>query len=287
VLILFGACAYQNERLIKLEQTYLSTKQDPQIAQNASIPLYEARKTMDKAAKAKDEEEMSHLIDIAEKQLEIAKVENDRKVAEQYAEELQKRRDSILLEAREREANESRMRANVAEFERDQAKEKVLASEEENQRLEQEKRKLSKHASHLESQLLELKTRETERGLEITLQDTLFEFGKADLKPGAARNLDKLALVLRENPNRNALIEGHTDSIGTDAYNNYLSKMRANRVKNYLVQKGISTSRITVKGYGESYPVASNTTDAGRQQNRRVDIVLIPEGKSTEDILRQ
>jgi outer membrane protein OmpA-like peptidoglycan-associated protein len=242
---------------------------------------------MDKAAKAKDEEEMSHLIDIAEKQLEIAKVENDRKVAEQYAEELQKRRDSILLEAREREANESRMRANVAEFERDQAKEKVLASEEENQRLEQEKRKLSKHASHLESQLLELKTRETERGLEITLQDTLFEFGKADLKPGAARNLDKLALVLRENPNRNALIEGHTDSIGTDAYNNYLSKMRANRVKNYLVQKGISTSRITVKGYGESYPVASNTTDAGRQQNRRVDIVLIPEGKSTEDILRQ
>ena len=137
-----------------------------------------------------------------------------------------------------------------------------------------------------EAELAELKAKKTERGLLITLEDVLFEFGKADLKAGSIRGLDRLVSLLKEYPERNLLIEGHTDNIGSDASNMVLSQRRADAVANALAGAGVDRARITARGLGEAYPVASNGTSAGRQQNRRVEIYILPEGQSGAQSVR-
>jgi OmpA-OmpF porin, OOP family len=102
----------------------------------------------------------------------------------------------------------------------------------------------------------------------------LFEYDKANLKPGAQQNLYRLVTFLNEHPDQTVVIEGHTDSKGSDTYNLDLSQRRAQAVQGFLLSNGIGGERIAVRGYGEAYPVASNDTMAGRQQNRRVEIVV-------------
>jgi outer membrane protein OmpA-like peptidoglycan-associated protein len=131
-----------------------------------------------------------------------------------------------------------------------------------------------------ERELRDLRARQTQRGLEVTLGDVLFETDKATLKPGAALTLDKLVDVLRQDPSEKVVIEGHTDSRGSAEYNRQLSDERANAVRDYLVAHGIAADRIAANGYGEAYPVASNDTAAGRQQNRRVEVVIMNRGGS-------
>lgn len=125
----------------------------------------------------------------------------------------------------------------------------------------------------------ELNAKQTDRGLTISLGDVLFDTGKSQLKPGGARELQKLVNFLQQNPQRNVSIEGYTDSQGSDEYNQSLSERRAEAVKNELTHMGIEEQRITSKGYGEGYPVADNNTSAGRQLNRRVEIVISEAGK--------
>jgi outer membrane protein OmpA-like peptidoglycan-associated protein len=108
----------------------------------------------------------------------------------------------------------------------------------------------------------------------------LFEFDKADLKPGAMQDLQRLVTVLKDHPERRVSIEGHTDNVGSNAYNRELSQARADSVRGFLIRNGIAPERIVAQGYGEEYPVAANDSDAGRLQNRRVEIVILPEGKS-------
>jgi len=116
--------------------------------------------------------------------------------------------------------------------------------------------------------------------------DVLFAFGKADLSAGAVRNLDKLTGFLEKHPNRNLLVEGHTDSIGSDEFNQVLSQKRADAVKEALVEKGISPDRILTRGYGKQFPVAGNDTESGRQLNRRVEVVILNEGVKPETAVR-
>ncbi len=123
-------------------------------------------------------------------------------------------------------------------------------------------------------ELAELKAKKTERGYVITLGDVLFDYNRASLKPGAQQDLYRLVTFLREHPEQNVLIEGHTDSTGLESYNLELSQLRAQVVQDFLIRNGISPERIIARGYGETYPVASNDTAAGRQQNRRVEIVF-------------
>ena len=129
-------------------------------------------------------------------------------------------------------------------------------------------------AQSAQQQLAELQAKQTERGMVLTLSDVLFDTAAATLKPGAASAIDRLAKYLEQNQESRVIIEGHTDSRGSEAYNEDLSQRRAQAVADELVTRGISSDRLEVIGRGEGFPVANNGTDAGRQQNRRVEIVF-------------
>jgi OmpA-OmpF porin, OOP family len=131
----------------------------------------------------------------------------------------------------------------------------------------------------MEEELRELRAQRTERGTVVTLSDVLFDVNRATINPGAQGDLLRLAEFLRENPNRRALIEGHTDGQGDAQYNLELSQSRADSVRSFLVMNGVSPDQIMARGYGETRPVASNDTDVGRQQNRRVEVVILDEGQ--------
>ena len=122
--------------------------------------------------------------------------------------------------------------------------------------------------------VVELQARETERGLLVTLGDVLFATGRAELLPVALPRMDKLAGFLNQFPEKQLLIEGYTDSVGSDAMNRELSMRRADAVKSALVQRGVNPSRMVAQGYGESFPVATNASPEGRAMNRRVEVVV-------------
>jgi outer membrane protein OmpA-like peptidoglycan-associated protein len=125
-----------------------------------------------------------------------------------------------------------------------------------------------------QAQLAQLKAKETERGIVVTLGSMLFATGKSELLPGALETINRLADYLNTNPGNTVLIEGHTDSTGSDTTNLRLSQDRANAVRMTLIGDGVSAQRITATGLGSSRPVAPNATAEGRQQNRRVEVVI-------------
>jgi OmpA-OmpF porin, OOP family len=137
-----------------------------------------------------------------------------------------------------------------------------------------------RHIQVLETELAELRADRTERGLVVTLSDDiLFDVDQAELKPGGMQQLARVAEFLREHPDRKVLIEGHTDSTAPDTYNLALSQRRANAVEDFLITQGVEPTRISAIGYGEQLPIATNDTAAGRQANRRVEIVVLDAGE--------
>ena len=133
----------------------------------------------------------------------------------------------------------------------------------------------------LETELAELQAQRTERGLVVTLSDDiLFDVDQAELKPGGQQQLARVADFLRNHPDRGVVVEGHTDSTASDTYNLALSQRRANAVEDFLITQGVEPTRISARGYGEQLPIATNDTAAGRQQNRRVELVVLDSGQA-------
>lgn len=137
-------------------------------------------------------------------------------------------------------------------------------------------RKMDKQAKEISDTLPGAEVERVGEGIKVTLKENMVNFGfdSSNLTSSAKTNLDKLAQVLKNNPDTNINIYGYTDSKGSDSYNLSLSERRANAVKSYLVSKGISSSRIFAMGRGENDPVASNDTEAGRAENRRVEFAI-------------
>lgn len=198
-------------------------------------------------------------------QAQIREAELARQQAEKRAQEAEIARQQAAKRAEELELAKQQAEARTREAE--QARQKAQAS--------------AKRISELENTLAEYKARQTERGLELTLSGVLFEFDKALLKPGALRGLSPLVAFLKENPERKIVLEGHTDSVGSESYNIDLSRQRAEAVREFLVQNGVEAKNISARGLGEAYPVASNNTEAGRLQNRRVEIIISNEAART------
>jgi len=129
---------------------------------------------------------------------------------------------------------------------------------------------------------LVLETRDTARGLVVNMSDVLFDTAKYTLRPVAREKLAKLSGIVLAYPTLNLEVEGHTDSVGTEEYNMQLSEMRANAVRDYLIHEGINSSSVAARGFGEDQAVATNDTAAGRQENRRVELVVSGEVIGTQ-----
>jgi len=132
----------------------------------------------------------------------------------------------------------------------------------------------ARQAAELQRQIDLLQARPTDRGLVLTLGDVLFVSGRSELRAGSSDHLNKLVSFLNRYPERSAVIEGYTDSIGTEAYNQGLSQRRAESVRSYLIAQGVASARLEASGKGESNPVADNASSDGRQQNRRVEVII-------------
>lgn len=165
-------------------------------------------------------------------------------------------------------------KAKAAEVEAQAELDRARAKEMEDQMAAERARAIA-----MEEQLAALNAKKTDRGMVLTLGDVLFATGQAKLNSRATGSLDKLVTFLKENPDRSISIEGHTDSVGADQYNQVLSERRAIAVKNAIVDQGIELNRVSARGYGESTPITSNDTALGRQQNRRVEIVILDTNK--------
>jgi outer membrane protein OmpA-like peptidoglycan-associated protein len=149
-------------------------------------------------------------------------------------------------------------------------------------------KKMDKQAREIENKVPGAKVERVGEGIVVEFNEKiLFGYDRADLSASAESNLDKLVTVLKEYADTNIEIQGHTDSKGTDAYNQGLSERRAGAVSNYLRSRGVSASRITTKGYGETAPVATNDTDAGRSQNRRVNFLITANEKMKQEAQRE
>ena len=145
--------------------------------------------------------------------------------------------------------------------------------------------KMDKQAKEIKETLPGAEVERVGEGIKVTLPESIvnFAFDSSDLTATAKANLDKLSEVLSNNPDTNINIYGHTDSKGTDEYNQKLSERRATSVKNYLISKGVAASRMFTMGVGEKEPVASNDTDAGRAQNRRVEFAITANQEMIKD----
>lgn len=183
-------------------------------------------------------------------------------------------RDKIRLEARTREAALAQANAANAQSQTEALKRQSEAAQQQSAAMAKEARDAQSRSAQLEAQLKDLNAKQTKRGMVVTIGDVLFDTNRAELKAGALRSVDQLAAFFRDNPKRNALIEGFTDSMGSDSANQVLSELRALAVRDALVERGIDGRRVAVQGFGEAYPVASNDIPGGRQLNRRVEIIL-------------
>src|SRR5690606_651208 len=241
--VILSACQSTPDEDVAVKQVreeLIALQSDPQLSRLAQTAIRDAERAVDEAEKPqKNEAIKEHLVYLASNKVKTAKAMASARYEEDRLKSLGEQRNQVQLDARTREARQAEARV---------------------QRLEQE--------------LADVKQQQTERGTIYTLGDTLFATNKADLKPGSQSSFDRLARVLNETHYRKIIVEGHTDSTGAEDYNLTLSQRRADAVKNYLVSQGVDPGSITAVGKGEGFPVASNDTRSGRQQHRRVEVII-------------
>jgi outer membrane protein OmpA-like peptidoglycan-associated protein len=255
-----ASCATTPETVPELEQARAkveSLAQNPLAEQAANRDLTGARGALTQAEQAleegEDPEVVAHLAYLASRRAELGLARIEEAQARQAIAKSEAERNEILLESRTAEARSAQQEAQAS-------REAALQARTDLESMQQE--------------LAALQAKQTERGMVLTLGDVLFDTAEATLKEGAAETIERLADFLKRNEETRIRIEGHTDSRGSEEYNNALSMRRAETVANALAAEAVSAERVAVLGRGEGFPVASNDTPAGRQQNRRVEIIF-------------
>lgn len=255
-----SACATAPQRNDQLEQARAEVQalsSEPLAQQAASSDLDQARTSLNQADSAFQQkrplEQVNQLAYLALRHAQAGEARVAEQRARQEVAKAQDDRNRIQLQAREREVESARAETATARNTAAAAQSALASARQE---------------------LNDLQAKQTDRGLVMTLSDVLFDTGKATLKAGANRDLDRLAQALKDNANTRVKIEGYTDSVGSDSYNQGLSERRAQAVGDALQMRGVPADRYQVEGLGKEYPVATNDTQAGRQQNRRVEIVF-------------
>lgn len=271
MLALLGACAGtpENEVLSNARQEVERAEQTPAVSRHAALKLREAQNSLERAETLWEQDgrdrlaEVEHHAYLARQQALTAMQRGALGEADEDVTEAREAREQVLRQSRERELQAAEKRVEEAEREAQRAQEGRSQEEED-------------ALAELQQTVEDLQAQQTERGTVITLRDVLFDFGEAELKPGAERSIEQLVAYLEKNGDRRLLVEGYTDSVGDESFNNSLSEQRAQAVREQLVTAGIDPERIEAVGHGESYPIASNDTPYGRQLNRRVEVVVAP-----------
>lgn len=250
----------QDPALDAAEREYREAAADPLVQRHGAAELEQVRGLLTRAQRYyKDErnlEQTRHLAYLASAQLSTLRARSSGRDADLQVQQSGAERERLQLQSRDAELQRARSGEEEARRAAAQAQDR---------------------AAGLQRDLAELSAQNTQRGVMVTLRDMLFATGRAELQPGVRRSIDRLAEVLRQHPERRVLIEGFADSTGGSAMNQRLSQRRAEAVRNALVRAGVAPQRLEVRAFGEEYPVADNATAAGRQQNRRVELLFSDE----------
>jgi outer membrane protein OmpA-like peptidoglycan-associated protein len=264
--IALSACASMPQPNAALEDARAAVQTaeaDPNVAKYAPLDLDRARKDLgvaEDAALHHHDAEIAQPAYLATQNARIAQAHAAAKADDARVAAGQTERNQIMLAARTREAQNAKASA---------ANSQAVAADALSQRDQ-----ANQEAAQAQAELAALKATPTARGLVLTLGDVMFDTGRSELKSGGMRKIEQLAQFLTEHPERRVQIDGFTDSVGSDAYNEELSRRRADAVKAALVRQNIDAARISTEGYGKAYPVASNNDSGGRQLNRRVEVVI-------------
>ena len=288
VAMLVGACSSAPKTTGLLDQTrsdYRVAQNDPKVATHAPLELKQAGDALAQANAAATDNDSDEKIDrlayVAKQKIALTQEIAKKKTAEAEVANAGQERDQMRLAQRTNEANiaknsaeQSLAAAQVAQAQALAAQQQTQIAQDQAAAAQRATQDAKARATQLEAQLADLAAKQTARGMVITLGDVLFGTDLARLNAEGMRTAQKLANVLKENPQRTVLVEGFTDSTGALAYNQALSERRAGAVQSALLELGVARERVAMRGYGESYPIAANDTAPNRQLNRGVEIVL-------------
>lgn len=282
--LLLGACSSlpaDNAALMSARAAFEGARNNAQTRELAAAELSAAGTALNRANEAFTRgdklAEVDHLAYLASQRVAVAQQTARQKAADAQLLSAEAERDRSRLAARTSEADSAQMLAQRSQQEAQAAQRSAAASQMSAQSAQMQTADAQARAMQLEEQLRALNAKKTDRGIVVTIGDVLFDSGRAELKPGSARDMSKLADFFKANPQRTALVEGFTDSVGSEAANQDLSNRRAAAVQAALADMGVDRQRITSRGYGKAHPVAGNDNASGRQMNRRVEIVLSDE----------
>src|SRR5579863_2423146 len=269
------------------EARLMAVKQKAEEEAQAAAAAREAKARADADAEAKRRADA----EAARAQAEAARVEAEKAKAE--ALKMKQEAEAAAAEAaRQKAAAEKATAEAVAQqqvlaAETDKARQAAAQSDSLRQQAEKDKQQAEYEKQELRARLLQqlntiLATRDSARGLVANMSDVLFRSGSFELLPGARERLAKVSGIVLAYPSLHVAIEGHTDSVGSDQYNQSLSERRAQAVRDYFVQQGIQSNTVEAHGFGKNEPIASNDTPEGRQQNRRVELILSGDAIGTD-----
>ncbi len=279
--VLFAGCASAPTVTPALEQARAnvrSAEADPAVLKYASLDVKKAADSLRRAEELSAKRESPADIDsaayIASTQARTAMAIGRAATEEEAIKAAEADRERVRADANARRASVAQAQAANAQIAAANANADANAARQQAAAASADAAQAQAQAAALQQELADLQARQTDRGMLVTLGDVLFEFGRAEVKPAAQNALDKLAQYLNQHPDRRVLIEGFTDSVGSDSANLALSQRRSQAVADALRARGIDPTRIATRGYGEAYPVASNSSSSDRAMNRRVEVYI-------------
>lgn len=260
-----------NQSLNSAEQDMARAQMDSEVERLAPNELEQARIAIKAANQAWTSKasaaEVDHLSYVAKQSVAIAVETTKRKQAETKISNAGSARTNMLLAARTDESSKAKLDAQFSKAQAQDSSAEAIAANE-------RARQAQEYAAVLNARLVEINAKESARGYIVTLGDIQFDNNRANLKTTSADSVVRLGAFLRQYPQRTILAEGYTDNVGSASSNVDLSTRRADAVRDALIGMGIDGRRIAVRGYGEMYPISTNSTADGREKNRRVEIVL-------------
>lgn len=280
-----AACATMpqpSEQVAQARAEIESLAAQPLAQQAAGTDLEAARRALSQAEMAQQRNDppavVDHLGYLALRHAQAGEARVGEARARQEVARAQDERSRILLAERTREAQNAQTQAQNAQAQAQSAQAQAQSAQAQAEISKNQAQDAQAQLAATQQQLADLQAKKTDRGMVVTLGDVLFDTGQASLKPGADLVLGRLANFLMNNPQTKIIIEGHTDSRGGDEYNEQLSERRARSVANALTTRGVGPDSYSTVGRGKDFPVASNNTPEGRQQNRRVEIIFSDSG---------